>query len=74
MTSEPGTEDDSFLVTFPVFSMVSLLSSEASFDNCISHVPGRTPAGRLVSKPAPAQAFQQHFKVCLSESLDFLDV
>jgi hypothetical protein len=36
VTSEPGTEDDSFLGTFPVLSIVSLLSSEASFDNCIS--------------------------------------
>lgn len=56
MTSEPGTEDDSFLGTFPVLSIVSLLSSEASFDNCISHGPGRKPAGRLASEPAPAQA------------------
>lgn len=36
MTLEPGTEDDRFLVTFPVFSIVSLLSSEVNFDNCIA--------------------------------------
>lgn len=35
-STEAGTDDDSFLVTFPVFSIVSLLSSGVNIGNCIS--------------------------------------